>query len=325
MGDSDAPTPRLLGSRSELIEAFLIELIRAHSPLKFGAICSAALTKRSLPERTVARHLARLVRNGEVTIHPDRTYTLPDPKSPEPRATTESRWMEHVVVLRPDGSAAIFVHQEFRVVSGRITRIEYAHASPLRRFSWWCSVPGLASPIPQALAPSRMSAIAINFATPLTARRSTWEQVCVAEEVPDRFRMAYAGTRRGRTAAPGTPPEWESEWIGYAQQARRLDHRYSKDAYLRLQVLYPQGYPFRRCRFRVRYSTDPDRTDPSEEGRIASLSKDPLHQNGFRAGLSLYVLSIPRPVIDRRYCLEWELPTETRRNQWIRAHRSRGL
>ncbi len=50
---------------------------------------------------------------------------------------------------------------------------------------------------------------------------------------------------------------------------------------------------------------------------MESLGKERWGQDGFRRIGTTLALTVPRPRLDRRYGVEWGLPTTARRDRWL--------
>jgi len=318
-----APDSEASDSRAEPVESFLLRHIRENPGLGFGAIVQAAQAACNVSRATAALHLSRLVRFGDVSLLPDRIYLIAEPGAPAARAIMELRWSDATVIIHPDGSARHIIQQEFRVVSGQLDHIEFGHAKPLRQFIWWCTAASRASRVPATQAPSRLSTDYIEFAAPLIARKAAWHRFCVAEEMPPWYRMACPQRVASRHVAARDEPTHEAESIELPSQDRRFGRRLTSDARLRLQMVFPEGYPVGPARCRVRFLTEPGLIDSVEELRLASLGADQGHQDGLRRFGSTLTLSVPRPRLDREYEITWALPTLTQRDRWLAGERRR--
>ena len=304
------------------LDSYLIERIRSEPGLRFGAIVLAAATERRVPRSTVARHLSRLLRFGDVALLPDRGYVIGESSSSSGRALLEVRWYDVAAFILPDGSTRMVSHEEWRVVSGQLAHIEFNHPVPPRQFLVWTTAPGRISRIPANRAPSRLSMDRIDFPSPLTARRSTWQRVCVNVEWPLWYRMSRPPAAPGsRTARGELLREFQS--IQVTSQGLRFGRRLTSDAQLRLQVIFPAGYPLGPARSRVLFQTEPDSHDSAEERRIVGLTGDEVRREGLRRSGTTLTLSIPRPLVDRHYTIEWTLPTAAELKRWRAAYRKK--
>jgi hypothetical protein len=309
------------GPGASHIELFLLRFVRSNPGLRFGALVKAAQAGRRVPRTTTARHLARLVRLGDVTLLPDHTYVLGQSSTAPGRPVVEVRWYEVTSVLRPDGSARIFTEEEWRVVSGQLDNIEFTHPKPTRQFVWWCSEAGQLARIPAQRSPSRLAMHRIEWDRPLNPRKSSWERICVSRDLPRWYRMVREAGPEGRSPPSGEPLSQESDSVGLPSHGRRFGVRLAGDAHLRLMVVLPDGYPVGPIRCRVRFQAESGRTDTAEEHRLAKLGTDPWHQDGLRRFGPTLTLSIPQPLLDRDYQIEWALPDRTRRNLWLAGQR----
>jgi hypothetical protein len=305
------------------IDSFLIQHIRDNPGTRFGAIVQAAQSSRRISRAAAAKHLSRLVRFGDVRLLPDHTYIIGESTASTSRATTEDRWLNQVVIIRPDGSARLVLEQEFRVVLGQLDHLEFVDPKAPRQFIWWCTAAGHLTKLAAMRAPTRLPTHNLGFTIPLTARNPAWQRVCQNLDLPHWYRMAYSPRPRSSTSRGRGEPEHESESITYLSQDRRLGHRLTSDAHLRLQVVLPEGYPVGPARFRVHFVTEPGVVDSAEEMRLAKLGDDESRQEGFRRAQGILTLSVPRPRLDRRYEIEWTLPTTTERSRWLTAESRR--
>ncbi|HZY69531.1 MAG TPA: hypothetical protein VFF67_00940 [Thermoplasmata archaeon] len=217
--------------------------------------------------------------------------------------------------IQPDGNARIVSEEELRVVTGRLDHMEFNHPNVPRQFIVWTTVAGQTSKVSAVNAPSRLSIDRIDFASPLTARDSAWQRVCVSAEWNDWFRMAQPSTARGQSATTQLQTEYQS--IEIASLGRRFERRLTPDATIRLQVILPDRYPVRGARYHVRFHSETDRVDPIEEKRLGQLARDDWRQAGLRDFGSTFTLTVPRPLLDRHYAIGWDLPTIEQRRAWL--------
>jgi hypothetical protein len=320
---AELPGRNLVGSvlGADPVDTFLKEHVRAHPGLRLAAIVQACQRNFGVTRRTVARHLARLVRFGELTLLPEHTYVITEPAASTSRAVIELRWFDAAFIINPDGTARVFHNEEFRVVSGQLDHLEFNHPKPPRQFIWWCTSPGRATRIPARRSLSQVVSYHLQFVAPLTARDSAWQWLSVNRIFSRGYSMAY--TSRSARPADGGDADGavESESVQIQSQGRRFGQRVSPDAHLRLQVMLPEGYPVGPVRSRVRFVTEPTRIDTSEETRLTKLRGDESSQDGFRRSGTAMVLSVPHPLLDRHYMIEWGLPTVAQQKRWLLAQR----
>lgn len=306
------------------VDSFLIRHIRTNPGLGFGAVIQATQLACRVSRAGAARHLSRLVSLGDVTLLPDHTYAATEPTALSGRAVTEIRWSDRVVLIHPDGSARILQQREFRVVSGQIDHFEVDHSRGGSQFIWWFTVAGHVSRVPSSHTPTRVSKHRFELATPLTARKSTWIRVCMSEELPKWYRMEATPNATARAPPVPSSQSCGSDSIGISSQAPRFGNRLTPDAYLRLEVVLPEGYPVKSARCRVHSRTEPDRFDSAEEVRLAKLGEAEWRLDGLQRFGSAFTLSVPQPVLDREYEIEWTLPTTDQRRRWLDAQPRRG-
>ncbi len=235
----------------------------------------------------------------------------------------EIHWTDDAIVIRADGSSRDFVRREFRVVSGQLDHVLINHPGPVRQFVYWSTTAGRISWIPASRSPSRQGKHLYRFAAPLTARTTTWQRMSWTTEFPRVYRMAAtpkAGSAGGRAEGESS---CESEALEFDTEARRFEHRFGPDAHLRLQIVLPEGYPIGPARCRVRFRTEPNRFDVVEERRLSKLAGDQSRLDGMRRFGNTLSLSVPQPLLDRAYEIEWTLPTSAQRARWLHAQRQR--
>jgi hypothetical protein len=303
------------------VESFLIQYIRTNPGVRFGAISRAAQVACRVSRATITRHLSRLVLVGDVTLAPGRTYVVPDLTM---RPTMEDRFYHNTICIRADGSSREMLQQEFRVVSGEIGHLEFIYPKRPRQVTWWCTAPAHLNWISPTRNPSKLSIHRIEFESPLVARMSGWQRFFVNIDHPRWYRMVYDPRTRVGSQAIADERAHESEGARYLSEALRLRHRLSPDVHLRLQVVFPGGYPVGPARCRVRIHTDLNQIDSAEESRLAKLAENEWHQDGLRRLGSTLTLSVPRPKLDRRYEIVWTLPTTAQLNRWLKVQRRHG-
>jgi hypothetical protein len=311
---------KLSSSAARDVDSVLIRIVRARPGLEFGNIVRVAQVDHRIPRTTTARHLARLVRFGDLTRLPNRTYITSDSAPSIPRAVLEVRNYGMIIVIHPDGSARTFMQQEFRVVTGQLDHLEFFTISSVRGLSWWCSAAARGSRIPRSRSPTGQPSLRVDLQTPLVARKASWQWIYAEGDFREPYRMAFNPTGAAtKGAAPGAPTELE--WIRINSQGPRFGRCVHADAHLRLQIVFPEGYPVKSTRCGVRLETDTTRTDLAEEARLAKLAEDEWHQDGLQRSRTAVTLSVPRPLLDRRYEIEWGLPTTRQRDLWLSGKR----
>jgi hypothetical protein len=301
------------------LDSFLLHQVRTNPGQRFGAIVQAAQAACRVSRTTAARHLSRLVRFGNLTLLPERTYVIADPAAANATAVADVRWSDYTVVINPDGSARIFIDQEWRVVSGEVDHIDFFSPKPPRRFIWWASGAARLTRIPATRAVTRQTTHRLTWETPVTARDPSWQWYRLCYDLHPFYRMAFAPRALSRRPGAEMNPEFEFETVEVKSRARPFLQRLVPDAHLRLQVILPEGYPVGRVQSHVRLLAESDRFDLAEERRLARLKEDAGHQYGLRRSGSSFTLSVPRPVVDRHYEIAWTLPTTAAYDRWISA------
>lgn len=319
MGERVASSPASVDPRAARVEAFLVRHVRDHPGLTFGELIRVARLSRAIPRSTAARHLARLVRFGELTLLPDHTYIAGDAGSAPGRALVEVRWQDIVIVVNTDGSARSFMQREFRVVSGSVDHMDFTTPRPLHQFVCWSTAPGRVSRIPAHRAPNRLLTYRYDLAAPLTPRSPGWQHMPLYFDQPFWYRMEWEPPARRTGKSSSDEPDRESESIEVASQGRLFGQRLTPDAYLRLMIVLPRGYPVGAASARVRFQADPTREDLDEEARLAALTGDTGSSAGFRRDGATLALTVPQPRVDRHYEIVWGLPTVSDRSRWLRS------
>lgn len=277
----------------------------------------AAHVAHRIPRRTAATHLARLVRFGEVVQLANHSYVVGSATSPLPRAILEYNWLDEVWIIRPDGAVERLFRAEFRVAWGRIEHFEIPTARPTRQFVWTSTVPSRVSKSPSSRTSARGSVQSVQFAKPLDARNTAWQRYFAYADLPRSYRMSHDPKERSGRQSPGGELASESEGITTESQNTRYGYRVTPNAHLRLQVVLPRNYPIGFARYRVRYLAEPAHVDVGEESRLSLLAKEEWGQDGFRRAGATLTLSVPRFQLDRRYEIEWGLPTPAQRDRWL--------
>jgi hypothetical protein len=314
----DSQEPEFDASDPDLgpIESFLTRHLRANPGLGFGAIVRAASSECGISRTTAARYLALLVRYGEVSLSPDRRYYAQGADVPMARPVVESRWYGETYTIFPDGSAIQVMEQEFRVTAGRIEHLELSYPRAPREFDWWSTLAAKASRVPASRDPNRLYTVRLDLAQPLGARDPQWHRLRASAELPHWCRTAQGPLHsRGAFAKPEVVTN-ASAAVSTPSQSARFGERYTPDGRIRLEVNFPEGYPVGASRLHVRYELESQKIDPVEEKRLRALQEDPWRQEGFHRVGSKLILSVPSPILDRTYEIEWELPTVAAWNRW---------
>jgi hypothetical protein len=308
------------------LERFLLSYVGANPGCAFGPLVLAAQRSCHVARATAARHLARLVRFGELTLLPDRTYRLGEPTSPPDRPVVEVRWFSGMISVDPDGSARITTQRELRVISGRLPLLEFLEPPGARRFVFWTDAAGRLSRVPASRSRLRRPSYRFEPESPLTARRTAWHRFVVHGDFAGAYQMVRAAGRPARRSAGRDESTRQSEEVSVTSQTPLYAQRLSPDAQLRLHVALPERYPVGRAHCWVRFANDPRRFDEAEEARVAALGRDRSHSDGLRQYGSTLVLSVPRPHLDRLYEIGWTLPRPEERRRWLASAsaRSRG-
>jgi hypothetical protein len=302
----------------ELESAFRAE-IQSRPGLKFGELVGGVQRTQRLSRRTIARHLSRLVRFGDVTLLADHSYALGSQGEHAISAEVEYRWEDYTDVIHPDGSALMCSEKEFRMVSGQLDRLEFPLYKPPRLFHWWCTAGGKVSRLPAARSPNSMELYRIEFPTPLTPRDGGWHRYKLSMEFHGIHQMASspprASVRRGARAAP--PSHSFSATVRSENRTSRI--RLSSNAHLRLAVVFPHGYPVDWVRPAIRFGSELGPRDSIEERRVVNLGEEERHSEGLHRTANMVTLSVPRPQMGRNYQIEWALPSVARRDRWLRT------
>ncbi|MCI4319062.1 MAG: hypothetical protein L3K23_02880 [Thermoplasmata archaeon] len=319
MKDRPAATPDVAESSASGIDSFLLSYIRTHPGQGFGAIVQAAQGACHVSRTTAARHLSRLVRFGTILQLSEGSYVIGDRTAATANAIAEVRWSDYTVVVNPDGSARIFIAQEWRVVAGEVDHIDFFSPKPPRRFIWWSSSAARLTRIPATRAVTRQTTHRLTWNTPVTARDSAWQWYRICYDLRPTYRMAF--TPRGPSTSTGDTnhPDNEFETVEVKSRTRPFLQRLVPEAQVRLHVILPEGYPFGRVQCHVRLLAESARFDEPEEKRLARLGKEPGHQFGLRRDGTSFTLSVPRPLVDRHYEIAWSLPTVAGYRRWLSA------
>ncbi|MCI4324113.1 MAG: hypothetical protein L3K03_08935 [Thermoplasmata archaeon] len=227
------------------------------------------------------------------------------------------------MAIRPNGTARLSLEKEFRVISGELDHLEFQLPKALHQFNWWSTTAGRVSKIPASRSPNQLPLHRVDFEAPLAARSSTWQRICVNADLPRWYRMAYAPKARAPSSPSGKERAWEFESIQVVGQNRLYGQRLTPDAHLRLQVVLPDAYPVDSARCRVRFYHGSGAVDSSEEARLAKLGEDEWRRDGFRRLSNTLTLSIPEPLVDRLYQIEWAIPSTARRDRWLKTQQRR--
>lgn len=298
------------------IDDYLIAYVRSHPGRRFGDLVRAAQTDLRISRRTCAWHLARLVRFGDLEVGADHAYAIGNPSAPNSLPIVELRWYDQLHVIAPDGTTDYHVTREFRLLSGRMEHMEVYFDPPARLFSGWSSEPSQYRPVSADEASTGRPAYFIEFAHPLDSRDPRWHRVCFTAEIAGEHPRFYdpAPSGRGGRLAPTDPKD--RAWIQVPAQDVRFGRRLTSDSILRLQVALPPGYPVGRPRLRVRLLAQLDRFDAAEETRLARMTEGAWNHGGLRRLGSILTLVVPQPLLDRRYEIEWNLPSRSRYETW---------
>jgi hypothetical protein len=319
-GSRDSGNP---SSAPTHLDDFLLRFVRARPGVTYEQISRPARLACAVSRSTATRHLARLVRFGDLNLRSDHTYAVGEPRVPDANAVVEYRWIDDATVIGPDGIATFFMQREFRVVSRQLDHMEIAHPKPVRQLSWWGSMPARVRLIPPAGNPDRDYVHHFEFQSPLPARNSVWQWLRVSEALPRWFRMARKPST-GRSRGPHSiESDYEGRSMAILSHGPRFERRVAPGGHLRLQVILPEGYPIGRVENVVRFTAEPEQFDRAEEHRLSILGQSEWHQDGLRVSGSTFTLSVPRPLVNRRYEIRWNLPSEAERDRWLAAHHQR--
>jgi hypothetical protein len=306
-----APVPVTLSRAAN----FLLRYLDGNPGQRFGPLVRAIVARSGLSRATVAHHLAELVRLGDVARRADGTYVVARGGTPVGRPVLEVKWQERVYHLYPDGRAVEFLQQEFRVVWGRLEHLEFIFRTAPGSYVWWSSWRSRARSV--AIAPrDPPSGLLFEFQEPLTPRDPSWQRFRLTLELPGFSQMSQLGVNRPVSNSPKESPLRESVFTATPSSMLWMQQRFATPSHLHLEVHFPQRYPLPDTKPLVRYETELRHSDSEELDRLTRLSSDPAGQNGFRRAGSAVSLSVPSPVLDRRYEIQWTLPAASPSARW---------
>lgn len=313
-GDARPTSPRS-------IDDYLLEFIRTNPGRRFGEIVRAAQAALGISRRSSAWHLARLVRFGDLEVGADHSYAIGNPSVPNALPIVELRWYDQLHAIEPDGTTRYYVTREFRLLSGRMEHMEVYFDPPARLFSGWGSEASRNRQVSADEASTGRPAYFIEFARPLDSRDPKWHRVCFTAEIP-REHPLFQATGPRSSAGPTTLSDRKDRaWIQVPAQDVRFGRRLTSDSLMRLQVAFPLDFPMSRVRLRVRLLAQLDRFDSAEEARLTRFGEGAWDLGGLRRLGSIVTLVVPQPLLDRRYEIEWTLPTKARFDRWLGARR----
>jgi hypothetical protein len=302
------------------VDRSLSRYIRTNPGQRFRSIVRASEAECGVSRATVARHLAKLVRFGDVGILPNRTYFVTGQAKDVGRPTVEYGDFSSTILIRSDGSSYEEMRRKFRVVSGHLGHFELTNPVTPHYIEWFSSVPARSVSSNNSPSSGFMSPFGLEFRKPITGRVADWQVLQCFGEIPRSYPMVESHGARQR---PGVVVRTASAGIYVPSEGPRLHSHLSKDAVAQLQVLFPPRYPIGRSRVRVQYLTERRMVDAAEEDRLKRLSSDPWQTAGFRKLETGLILTVPGPLRDRRYLIEWTLPTDQERNEWLRSESDR--
>jgi hypothetical protein len=299
------------------IQGFLIQYLTDHPNSAFGQAVAIARSEFGVSRTTVARHLATLVRLGELRVERG-VYSIPEPTGAGTNfeRDCEFRHLDSVEVVQPDGS--VWAHQgvEFRVKYGQLRRLCLLGDTPFENLRPWCSTPIRLRWVPGEL-PRRPQRACIEFTPPLRALDARWVRLVHSHEFPHRFRMyREADLVPGAARHPADLSE-EFEDTGVPQSFSRGDESEGLGSLFALRIILPKGYPFRAPAYHI-FAPGPEvRSDPVERKRVQRLTEQKGGYLGFRVDGSALSLVVPDPVPGDRYLIRWSLPTHQIYRQWL--------
>jgi hypothetical protein len=317
--------PEAVEARAGPAETFLLRYVRANPGVRFGAIVGAVEQAHRISRATAARQLARLVRFGEIQLRPDHTYVARGAPTTTTRALLETRWYDNALTVHPDGTARVVIEEEFRVRSGELDHLDFPWPKPTRTFGWWATVSARLSEVRPREAPTGQYTHRVRFSAPLSAKDPTWQRYRVVVDLPTQYRMYFDAGKGSRNRDVAPPSALETEIVDFSSQDRRFGQRFAPDAHLRIQVALPEGYPIGAAGPRVRFLNEPELLDTGEESRLAALADTVTPIGGFQQEGSWLLLTVPRPIMDRRYEIEWTLPTLSARERWLAERRRQAI
>jgi hypothetical protein len=189
---------------------------------------------------------------------------------------------------------------------------------------WWCTRASRVSEIAAMNSPDRLPSTEIHLEPPVSARESTtWQRYALSMEYPTLFHMSHSAGAKGRRAVGAGDRVYESASISTESEGKRVGYRLTEGAHLVLRVELPVGYPVGPARSRVRLQSRPSQEDALEEERLKLLAGDASRCDGLHRFGSVFLLSVPQPLLNRVYEIEWVLPTTAQRASWIASERRR--
>jgi hypothetical protein len=303
------------------VEATILDYIRAHPNCRFQNIVSAVRSAHGASRATVARHLSKLLRFGEVT-DVRGSYTCVDHSIQPIWTHAESRRTTYTVFIHADGSSWEEQVEEFRVRFGQVRSIHGMSDAPNAHLQLWASPPHRVSRITSSTPSRRLPEVFIDFDPPLTARDAQWETISLASDHRHRYRMYRTAPASTRAVPSAIPPGRELEDASLLAPAITHHAPHEAGASLLFRVVLPPAYPFRSPRFLVQLEESALEIDPTEQARIQRLSRERRGSYGFRLFGSTLSLIVPDPLFDRRYVISWGLPTHAEYTRW---HRKTGV
>ncbi len=302
------------GSRKPELESYLLQRVQRYPGTRFTEIVTAARERYRVSRATVARHLSRLLKFGDIRMSPAGGYVMGNLSGPDVRPVVEIRRIEEIIFVRPDGSLRSLLHHEFRVVRGTLPYVETAFRRSPRQLNWWCSV-GSALP-PVVVRKPESLYYQLRFEPALTAKTSVWQNTWMNLDMPRWYRMVRPAGSRAPGRAESTRSSTEMESIGTFGEGRNFASKPFSDAYLRLQVIFPDGYPAGASRSKVSVLSSPQ-SDLAEEARLHDLERDARGVEGLRRWGSSFSMTVRDPVPDRFYEVWWDLPSPAQYRRWL--------
>jgi hypothetical protein len=201
------PPSREAESPAPNIDEYLREYLRRNPGSHYTVLLASTQQDCAVSRATVTRHLARLLRFGEIVRRTDHSYELRGPAADRARPLLEVRWRDETTIIHPDQSARVTREQEFRVVSGELRHFNFDLPRPYRNVTWWCTVPSALHGMTSTEVQEPRGTHRVEFTPPIGSRVREWHRFLMAHESLRRRRSSADPDRSRRATAPGLGPE----------------------------------------------------------------------------------------------------------------------